>query len=498
MLRKVEINAPFAYTFFGRLRLSSKRTFIRNMGYLKTLLSRPMLVVALTVCAFPADAQLLKGRVEAKEMPDMLLNYTTDGDVMNLTSIELTADSTGYFAFNGPLPIERIEASLYVGSDIFGVYLERGKQVELTLKPTTTEGYYSATISGPNADLSNFYNTYVRAFDPMKYFSPDPSEAKSNDEYRQVLEAENAKVVKALPTIKNKQQRQYFSRLAEGMYKWSKIRIIMDKAYDEKKAYADYPEYNALIATIDPNDTLSINTNLAFAWLTAEMEKDTTGGDCGKYLRAMDVVDAKITNQKVRKSIERYLPYAYFSYCKMTNEEGQRFLERYKTFAPTHTDLVAQYTEKLQSQQNVKQGGAVPYDPTMQRPDGTNCKLADMKGKILYIDVWATWCGPCCREIPHLETLVEKMKENTDVRFISLSIDENREAWTNKLAKDNPAWEQFILSTDEQQKFMAAWSIAGIPRFIILDREGNIVNADAPRPSDPDLQTTLEQLAKQK
>lgn len=48
-----------------------------------------MLVVALAAWVFPAEAQLLKGRVEAKEMPDMLLNFTTDGDVMNLTSIEL-------------------------------------------------------------------------------------------------------------------------------------------------------------------------------------------------------------------------------------------------------------------------------------------------------------------------------------------------------------------------------------------------------------------------
>lgn len=394
--------------------------------------------------------------------------------------------------------MERIEASLYVGRDIFGLYLERGKQVEITLKPTDTEGYYSITIGGANADLSNFYNTYVRAFDTMKYFSPDPSEAKTIDEYSQVLEKENANVVKALPTIKNKQLRQYFTRLSEGMYKWTKIRILMDKAYDEKKAYADYPEYNALIATIDPNDTLSINTNLTFAWLTSEMEKDSTGGDCGKYLRAMDIVDAKITNQKVRKCIERYLPYAFFSYSKPTPDEGQRFLERYKTFAPTRTDLVAQYTEKLQNLQQVKQGGAVPYDPIMQRQDGTTCKLADMKGKIVYVDVWATWCGPCCREIPHLEKLVEKMKGNTDVRFISVSIDENREAWTNKLAKDNPTWEQFILTPEEQQKFMTAWSIGGIPRFIILDREGNIVNADAERPSDSGLQTKLEQLANQK
>ena len=104
-----------------------------------------------------------------------------------------------------------------------------------------------------------------------------------------------------------------------------------------------------------------------------------------------------------------------------------------------------------------------------------------------YIDVWATWCAPCCKEIPHLEKLVEQYKGNDKIRFVSISVDQNRNAWLKKLEKDQPEWEQYILSKEEEKQFMSYWGIGGIPRFIMLNKEGRIVQSDAPRPSDEQL-----------
>ena len=95
--------------------------------------------------------------------------------------------------------------------------------------------------------------------------------------------------------------------------------------------------------------------------------------------------------------------------------------------------------------------------------------------------MWATWCGPCCAEIPHLEKLVERFKDNDKIQFISISVDTALKAWLNKLEKDKPAWAQFIFPKEEAARFMQAWGISGIPRFILIDRNGkNICGRCAP------------------
>ena len=117
--------------------------------------------------------------------------------------------------------------------------------------------------------------------------------------------------------------------------------------------------------------------------------------------------------------------------------------------------------------------------------------LQDFRGKILIIDVWATWCGPCRGEIPHLKKLEEEM-HGTDVVFLGVSVDE---------AKDKQKWLDFIKKEELGgiQVHASGWSkitkdykINGIPRFMVFDKKGNIVSVDAPRPSSPELKQMLE------
>lgn len=67
--------------------------------------------------------------------------------------------------------------------------------------------------------------------------------------------------------------------------------------------------------------------------------------------------------------------------------------------------------------------GQVDELQVMTAPDGRVVRLSELFGKFLYIDVWATWCGPCCAEISHLEKLVERFAGNDKVRFVSISSD---------------------------------------------------------------------------
>mgnify|MGYP002525449828 FL=1 len=123
-------------------------------------------------------------------------------------------------------------------------------------------------------------------------------------------------------------------------------------------------------------------------------------------------------------------------------------------------------------------------DITLERTDGTKLQLSSLFGKTLYIDFWATWCPPCCAEIPHLESLYKSLSDNQDVSIISISADQDREAWVKKMDEDKPAWEQYRISSEDVDVFFSAIELETIPRFIVVCPDGSIINADAPRPSD--------------
>lgn len=66
-------------------------------------------------------------------------------------------------------------------------------------------------------------------------------------------------------------------------------------------------------------------------------------------------------------------------------------------------------------------------------PDGKKISLSDLKGKIVYVDVWATWCGPCMKEMPHMRTLQDRFSKSEEVVFVLFSIDNREEAWKKRL-----------------------------------------------------------------
>lgn len=118
-------------------------------------------------------------------------------------------------------------------------------------------------------------------------------------------------------------------------------------------------------------------------------------------------------------------------------------------------------------------------------------KLDDFRGKYVYIDVWATWCAPCRQEIPHLENLIEKYKDR-NIAFVSLSIDasKDKEKW-REMAR-TMAGNQYWMGPEHD--FLRLLEIQGIPRFVLVDPEGNLLNADMTRPSQPETTARLDEL----
>src|SRR5690625_8026171 len=105
--------------------------------------------------------------------------------------------------------------------------------------------------------------------------------------------------------------------------------------------------------------------------------------------------------------------------------------------------------------------------------------LDDLKGKLVYIDVWATWCAPCLAEVPHLKQLTEDYKDQ-NITIVSMSIDpeSDHEKWKKMVNEKDLQGVQIFSDNDWNSQFVVDYGIRGIPRFILLDKEGYIISAD--------------------
>lgn len=129
--------------------------------------------------------------------------------------------------------------------------------------------------------------------------------------------------------------------------------------------------------------------------------------------------------------------------------------------------------------------------------NGKKVKFADLKGKIVLIDVWATWCAPCKAEIPHLKRLEEEFK-GTDLEVVSISIDNinDKGKWRSMVEKEQLGGHQLFVNGDDA--FAKYYKIESIPRFMLFDRTGKIISLTAARPSNPELKKQITALLAKK
>lgn len=108
--------------------------------------------------------------------------------------------------------------------------------------------------------------------------------------------------------------------------------------------------------------------------------------------------------------------------------------------------------------------------------------LQEYKGKVIYVDFWASWCPPCRGEMPSSQKLHSQF-EGKDVVFLYVSFDRAADAWKNGIEKMDIKGVHFYPAADANQAVSQKYGISGIPRYMLVDKTGKVVNQDAPRPS---------------
>jgi thiol-disulfide isomerase/thioredoxin len=169
----------------------------------------------------------------------------------------------------------------------------------------------------------------------------------------------------------------------------------------------------------------------------------------------------------------------------------------YKTFIKNSTNEKNNkiITDKYKELMRLTEGKPSPKFVDYENHAGGKTSLDDLKGKYVYVDVWATWCGPCVREIPFLKE-VEKKYHGKNIEFVSISIDQakDHEKWKTMVNEKELGGIQLFADNDWNSAFVKAYQIEGIPRFILIDDKGLIVTANAPRPSSKKLIELFDKL----
>tara|TARA_R110002020_G_scaffold9874_10_gene38409 strand:+ start:5046 stop:6413 length:1368 start_codon:yes stop_codon:yes gene_type:complete len=383
---------------------------------------------------------------------------------------------------------------MYVGRERTGIYLEKGKTLSVTLDANEFDETlkYTGDLGNINNFLAAKYLWNEQNLDYKEIFS------KNEADFVEQLD-KNQKSYDSLYTANAINNEDFKEKLSvEDKY----ARAIMLENYQEAyRYYNDSTDFKVSDSFYDDLKNISYTDTLAYRHSVAYQSLIDAHFN---RLAAQEASEKSNTDQAIiyLKKVDESLPdgYAkdrimssYLQFGLKPNESIDEVFDIYKNSNPGSENLTA-LTERYNKLKTITRGNSSPTF-NFENHKGGYTSLESLKGKYVYIDVWATWCGPCLREIPSLKE-VEKEYHNKNIEFVSISIDEPKDydKWKTMVSEKELGGIQLMADNNWNSKFVKDYAILGIPRFILIDPQGNIVSADAPRPSDPELRKLIEGL----
>lgn len=249
------------------------------------------------------------------------------------------------------------------------------------------------------------------------------------------------------------------------------------------------------IGLIDMADTLEFRKSdnyrrLVQAHYNREAELSQDSGDSNHAMRYINLVNSNLPDSYAKNQILKEA----VGYSLRPDKYLDEVYDLYMTYQ-TDSVLLKDMEEKYAILRNLTPGKKSP-EFNYENYNGGTTSLESLRGKYVYIDVWATWCGPCLREIPYLKE-VEKDYRNKNVEFVAISIDEEKDynKWREMIEERELVGTHLYTGGDAwQTEFTQAYNVRGIPRFILIDPDGNIFDADTYRPSDPRLRDLFDEI----
>lgn len=473
------------------------------------------LVLLLAACATKPDQQVSL-TVHAPEFRnETLLLYTfgvIDAEIDTLTSVKL--DSLGRAAFRVDVN-KPVFASLLVGKRLGEIYLQPGNAVTVFIPLADT---VAISFNGTGKIINNYLATADAIAKRIELrngyrFMELPEPAAFQELSRQTIDSLQKfhRSYTDSITLSAADEHLLRSRNAVNlffkreMYKFNYSAMNPKAAFDNQLS-SEIPELPD--GKYIPLDSALVNPQLAayggaiqtyfFTTYFVALDKDTLFRNDPKMLELQPLLVTRLIKRDghspalqellLAKNLDFYLT---LSGITPALDSAYTLFKKEYPHSQWHPIIAKRYHKW-----ELLQPGNPAPDFSGVTVSGDTVHLSAFRGKLVFVDVWATWCGPCVAEIPASKSLRQKFATSDKLVFLNFSLDQNAEAWKKKVLSD-PEWKDVQLlecNTAWARTLKSKYMIWGIPRYMLIGPDGKIINADSPPPSDPEFQQTLADL----
>lgn len=446
----------------------------------KTLILLTALALVACKKETPIDYALLSGKISNKAKGEVTLNSMSD------RSFKETIDVAEDGSFADTLRVKEGNYVLYDGTNPTFVYIENGNN--LVVNYDANDFKNSLVITGKGSETSNYLlkkrEVESSTLKGADFYKLDETAYKAKlEELKVALEKtlDSTEGISEVYKTKEKRNIKYFILNRLNDYQPAHAHYTNNKEFKASEGFLDdlngidYSNEEDYVFSRDYKSLLANHYRKSASKLT---EKDSTLSNDEAYVKVIKDIPESIKNGLLFDKVSYDITYAkdLEAYYKLfmdnsTNEE--------------HKEKITESYNKLKA---VAKGQPSPKFVDYENYKGGTTSLDDLKGKFVYVDVWATWCGPCKAEIPFLKEVEEKYHDK-NIEFVSISVDKSKDhdKWVKMIEEKEMGGIQLFADKDWNSDFVKGYLIQGIPRFILIDTEGNIISANAPRPSSPKL-----------
>ena len=397
----------------------------------------------------------------------------------------LVVDTLGNFIFSPANGVWSIyEISVKDHSPWVPVYIGAGDQVEMKLV-LQQDKRIDVTFSGDRPAENAYLWAYCEA--KNRRFWNDPEvKGISFRSYEDKIEAMRKALQEKLDKVKDEVTREKLAvkqhlMLQEHLMKYNWLQD------EDRTPNADYAFF---VKSIDLNDPRQANERIVesvIGWyLTLEPDKEENYQIA--YLETLErkVTDRTIVDKQATRSVT-----GLFRHYSGNLDDVMAVYNRICSNDSLREAVNDEYKEYVRAFGNLMPGKPAP-DFEMTDMTGKKCRLSDLRGKYLYIDVWATWCSPCREEIPYMARLYEHFAKDKRIALVSISVDSNVKTWEQFIEREKPAWAQYVVDRKTNAFLDKEYRIYGIPHFMLIDPEGRFIAYSFSRPSEPDCAALIE------